>query len=411
MKVDIKESIYELISSDKESITVRCTIDGNEEVWVPTETDEDAVYELVVDGKTYHYDHAKAAPVVAAALKVISQARTATNAQLVDSAAKNLRSILASLEPLVKIAAPFKVSAASSEKACQIVYVACEGDPLAERAVEILHKEGKVVETLMGMYPAPQELTSCSKAFQAAWADAKAALEPEAPMEPFLHHNDIVRFKEGSRYFHPGYFRVDCENAIGATCERPWIGALEGGAGWYIDRPDQLQVVLSSEEFDTEFFKTNEDIEEALSDKEHLGGKTAAAGDPYGVRWKEFNKQNRIVTKEQFFPSEKARESFANNLEKRESFKEFDAWTDPSEDSTHEAAPEAAKFEVNCVGAKGEILWSKKAKTKKEALALISEAKKSQAIHIELIDEANNDRTWYYDRKSVDDKWGAPVEM
>jgi hypothetical protein len=388
MKVDIKDSIYELVESGDESITVRCKIDGREEVWTPTESDQDAVYELVVEGKTYHYDHAKsAAPTVAAALKAIKLARTAKNAELVDGATKSLRSILASLEPLVK--AKFEVSAAVADRACQIVYVACEGDASAEVGLAQLHKAGKVVEALAGRVEFPKGLLEASSdAFKAAWAEAQKVILADSMGG--LKHGDIVKFLPDSAWFRPGYFRVDLEKAVQGRYPTPWIEDLATGAGWYIDRPDQLEVVLPSDTFNTETFHSNEDVEEALDDDEYLGKVTAAA------------KVDPIQDLQELYtciqaPTEEDTARYDRLVTALQGLK------------SHEAAPEEdGKFEVNCVGEGSKVLWSKKVKTKKEALALVSEAKKSEALHIELITES---QTWYYDRKSTEDKWTAPVEM
>ncbi len=40
----------------------------------------------------------------------------------------------------------------------------------------------------------------------------------------------------------------------------------------------------------------------------------------YGIRWIEFNRQDRMVTKEKFFSTEKARNNFAKKLEAKDNF-------------------------------------------------------------------------------------------
>jgi len=49
----------------------------------------------------------------------------------------------------------------------------------------------------------------------------------------------------------------------------------------------------------------------------------------FGLRWQEFDKNDRLVTKEKWFPSSELREGFANKLETKDNFKEFVAWSDP----------------------------------------------------------------------------------
>lgn len=467
MKVDIQESIYELIETGKESITVRCKIDGNEEVWVPTEGTEDSVYELVVDEKTYRYDHAKAAQAVASVLQTIKKARTRTNAPTVSAAVKSLRSFLATIEPLVKARA-FTLTAAAVDQACQKVYVACDGDVSAETGLAILHKANKVVACLAGKCAFPEDLLEkSSEAFQATWKEAQKVVagglpyDVEANIIPDinpagsadLQHNDIVEFKPNSPYKRPGYYRVDIENAIGATPQNPWIGEVGSGAGWYIDA-EELVVVLSSNEFDTEHLHSKEDVEELLEDfdedfdatagkmsdlsifVEDNADKTMSREDivkavgQEGFDYLQKNHNLMLRLKDRFLVRNLASKTAAPKAydpikDLQSIWNRVKGVTEADEETAcyhrlvtylqeagkaHEATPEAdGKFEVNCVGPKNELLWSKKAKTKKEALALVSEAKKTGAIHIELIDSEN--RTWYYDRNSTADKWSEAVEM
>lgn len=40
----------------------------------------------------------------------------------------------------------------------------------------------------------------------------------------------------------------------------------------------------------------------------------------FGLRWNEFNRQDRVVTKEKWFNTEKAREKYAEKLEQKDNF-------------------------------------------------------------------------------------------
>jgi hypothetical protein len=384
----------------------------------------------VVEGKTYRYDHAKAAQAVASVLQTLKKARTSGNAQVMDAAVKSLRSVLASVEPLVKAPTPkFQVSAAVADRVCQKCYVACDGDAVAEAAMEALHKAGKVVDCLTGDFtPAEPWIEKCSEAFQAIWKECQAEVAiniPAVTADAGLQHNDIVKLKQGP-YFRPGYYRVDTENAVGATSQNPWIGDLKQGQGWYTDA-ENLEVVLSSDEFDTEHLRKDSEVE-ALLDEDfdedlEASAKTAVAKDnlvilvPRDV----FRKSQRALSFAESLldgtTRDQVREALGllDELEDRQGFVQpasIQLPTPPEADATHEASPEVeGKFEVNCVGADNKMMWSKKAPNKKAALSLISEAKKTEAIHIELIDLVNNDRTWYYDRKTPTEKWSEAVEM
>ena len=48
--------------------------------------------------------------------------------------------------------------------------------------------------------------------------------------------------------------------------------------------------------------------------------------DGFGVRWTEFDKNDRGVTKEKFFATEKAREKFCEKVEQKDNFWRFEAW-------------------------------------------------------------------------------------
>lgn len=61
-------------------------------------------------------------------------------------------------------------------------------------------------------------------------------------------------------------------------------------------------------------------------------GARYTSGNPdYGLRWQEFDKNDRITTKEKWFTSSELREGFANKIEAKDNFKEFVAWSDPKE--------------------------------------------------------------------------------
>lgn len=47
---------------------------------------------------------------------------------------------------------------------------------------------------------------------------------------------------------------------------------------------------------------------------------------PFGVEWREFNKQDRLVTKEKFFKTQKAMEKFIDKLGEKDNFYEIVAY-------------------------------------------------------------------------------------
>jgi len=49
----------------------------------------------------------------------------------------------------------------------------------------------------------------------------------------------------------------------------------------------------------------------------------------YGVRWTQWNRRGELVTRERFFATAKARESFATRLEMKPTFNTFSAWSGP----------------------------------------------------------------------------------
>lgn len=46
----------------------------------------------------------------------------------------------------------------------------------------------------------------------------------------------------------------------------------------------------------------------------------------FGVRWQEFGRNDRPVTKQKFFKTEKAREAFCEKVEQKDNFWRFVAW-------------------------------------------------------------------------------------
>jgi len=49
----------------------------------------------------------------------------------------------------------------------------------------------------------------------------------------------------------------------------------------------------------------------------------------YGLRWQEFDKNDRLITKDKFFKSDEARRKFAEKLETKGNFNTIIAWSDP----------------------------------------------------------------------------------
>lgn len=58
--------------------------------------------------------------------------------------------------------------------------------------------------------------------------------------------------------------------------------------------------------------------------------KTAGTND-WGLRWQEFDRNDRIVNKEKFFKTKEAREAFSKKIEQGNLFNQFLAWSDPKE--------------------------------------------------------------------------------
>ncbi len=52
----------------------------------------------------------------------------------------------------------------------------------------------------------------------------------------------------------------------------------------------------------------------------------------WGIRWAEFTKDSRRVTKQRDFLNSASRERFANDIQAKDNFAEFVAWSDPVPD-------------------------------------------------------------------------------
>ena len=67
--------------------------------------------------------------------------------------------------------------------------------------------------------------------------------------------------------------------------------------------------------------------DQVQSGGKRLGSSTSLDG-KFGLSWREFGAGDRIVTKSKFFKSEAEREKFAEKLEAKDNFYEFDSWSD-----------------------------------------------------------------------------------
>ena len=92
------------------------------------------------------------------------------------------------------------------------------------------------------------------------------------------NHGDIIRLV-GSPKFpgymrRPGYFRVDTQEALGASEERPWVENLDTGTGFYFDMEsdsDAVEVVIPADEYNTMSLNSSQDVDD-LIDTEEFGG-------------------------------------------------------------------------------------------------------------------------------------------
>lgn len=84
---------------------------------------------------------------------------------------------------------------------------------------------------------------------------------------------------------------------------------------------------------------------------EEYAGEFDPSDDPYaesvdgewGLRWREFDKNDRLVIRQKFFSSKQARDKFAERIEQSSNFAEFYAWLDKKEESMiHRAWADAA---------------------------------------------------------------------
>lgn len=63
---------------------------------------------------------------------------------------------------------------------------------------------------------------------------------------------------------------------------------------------------------------------------ESLGFSDINESGDWGIQWSEFGRDGRIKNNEKFFKTQKARDSFADKIEKHDSFNTFLAWSDPT---------------------------------------------------------------------------------
>lgn len=74
-----------------------------------------------------------------------------------------------------------------------------------------------------------------------------------------------------------------------------------------------------------------DDYKEMESNFSMKGSKDKKAAQDYGIRWSEFDKNDRVTNKEKFFDNSEARDKYADKLQEKDNFKEFLAWSDPDE--------------------------------------------------------------------------------
>jgi hypothetical protein len=80
-------------------------------------------------------------------------------------------------------------------------------------------------------------------------------------------HGDIIRL--GGYLKRDGYYKVDTQDALGASEERPWVENLQDpGTGFYVDPSDveDMELVISSDEYDTSTVTSSGDVEDILDD-------------------------------------------------------------------------------------------------------------------------------------------------
>jgi hypothetical protein len=94
--------------------------------------------------------------------------------------------------------------------------------------------------------------------------------ESSAPSMIECQHGDIVRLTD--RLGRDGYYRVDTQDALGVSPERPWVENIDSHDGFYIDPSDtkDIEVVISSEEYDTRMITSSDEVEDVLEGDDEL---------------------------------------------------------------------------------------------------------------------------------------------
>jgi hypothetical protein len=72
----------------------------------------------------------------------------------------------------------------------------------------------------------------------------------------------------------------------------------------------------------------------------------------WGVRWTEFDRDNRLVTKEKIFSTERARNNFIDGRERKDNFGDVIAWLDPKPEAVSETKAEAGTTRFSLENAK-----------------------------------------------------------
>ena len=77
--------------------------------------------------------------------------------------------------------------------------------------------------------------------------------------------------------------------------------------------------------------------------------------DSYGLKWSEFDNKDRVVNKQKFFSTEKERQSFADKLEDKDSFKKFLAWSEPKNEAAARGMPDKGNWDQVAKSSRKEI--------------------------------------------------------
>lgn len=87
--------------------------------------------------------------------------------------------------------------------------------------------------------------------------------------------------------------------------------------------------------------------EKAPEEEEKKESMLTSAPQKWGIRWQEFDRNDRIVTKEKEFNSRDARDKFVSTLEKKDNFYRVSAWLDATEKNQEASVKrESAKTDV-----------------------------------------------------------------